>query len=141
MGSAIRFPVGLVWKQEGLALLVGHQSLHSGHFTQTWCGQGVSRGRKRLGTRLSCPWELQDVSLASKFASMSLKRTGVFHMPTFPHMLELGTLCSPSSLKWLFDFPFLFITHVTLLVYPEPPTPEFCGGQHRLGAAVGQNNN
>lgn len=91
--------MGLVWKQQGVALLVGHQSLHSGHFTQTWRGQGVSGGRKRLGTRLRCPWELQDDSVASKFASVSLKRTGVSHVPVFPHMLELGALCSPSFLE------------------------------------------
>lgn len=45
-GSAFWFPVGLVWKQRGGALLVGHQSLHSGHLTQTWHGHGVAGGSR-----------------------------------------------------------------------------------------------
>lgn len=76
-------------------------------------------------TQLSCLW---DKLFGPRFASVSLKRTGIFFTcPFFNIRWRKGSigqcfLTVPS--KWFFDFPFLFLSHLTLLIYPEFPTAD-----------------
>lgn len=119
-GSAVWFSV---WKQEGVALPVGHQSLHGGHLTQTWHGQGVSEDRGRDSWPSWAPLRTSKMTLLPLICEHVFKENWSFSHVHFPPVLELrahrGT-CSPSSPKVVVSSSSFFLHHSwDPLVYPE----------------------